>query len=391
MNIGDKAPENLGKPYKHRNMMNRKSLLNLWLVTLTIFGLAVFSACSDDNNVVQKSGSDFRDTLKTLNWGTDTCFIYGHKTPDVDAVTSALSYAKLMRSLGYNCKAKVSSKMNRETAYISQLFGFDVPELKTSVVPQTRLILTDHGDYAQCVDGAREAIILQKIDHHTEGDIHDADVPYVRREMVGSTNTIIYEMYQELGVPIDRETAHIMLAGILSDTRNLSKSTTCGIDTIVWTALTSQLGLSADSVAKINYAMQEAASSYDGMKDIEIFESDYKNYDMKGHRVGIGSLEYKQSEMNAFMDRMLAVMPEVMAKNNLEMVFAKIDNMVPNPDPTQALSPYIQNGIYFIYYGEGTKEISEAIFGASQREGVTYTKEDLSRKQIVPKMEAVIK
>ena len=371
--------------------MNRKSFLNLWLVALTLCGLAVFSACSDDNDAVQKSGQDFRDTLKTLNWGTDTCFIYGHKTPDVDAVTSALSYAKLMRSLGYNCKAKVSSKMNRETAYISQLFGFDVPELKTSVEPQTRLILTDHGDYAQCVDGAREAIILQKIDHHTEGDIRDADVPYVRREMVGSTNTIIYEMYRELGVEIDRETACIMLAGILSDTRNLSKSTTCHIDSVAWTALTSQLGLSADSVAKIDIAMEQAASSYDGMKDIEIFESDYKNYDMKGHRVGIGSLVCKQDEMDAFIDRMLAVMPEVMAKNSLEMVFAKIDNMVPNPDPTQTDKPYVQDGIYFIYYGEDAKRIAEGVFGASLREGVTFTTEDLSRKQIVPKMEAIIK
>lgn len=92
-----------------------------------------------------------------------------------------------MRALGYNCKAKVSSATNRETAYISGLFGFALPELKASVVPQTRLILTDHTDYAQCVDGAREARILQKIDHHVEGDILDSNIPYVRREMIGST------------------------------------------------------------------------------------------------------------------------------------------------------------------------------------------------------------
>jgi len=64
-----------------------------------------------------------------------------------------------MRTLGYNCKAKASSAINRETRYISKRFGFSIPELKTSVEPNTRLILTDHTDYAQCVDGAREAII----------------------------------------------------------------------------------------------------------------------------------------------------------------------------------------------------------------------------------------
>ena len=55
-------------------------------------------------------------------------------------------------------------------------------------------------------------------------DIMDDMIPFVRREMVGSTNTIVYEMYKELGVNIDDEAARIMLAGIISDTRNLSKS-----------------------------------------------------------------------------------------------------------------------------------------------------------------------
>lgn len=81
--------------------------------------------------------------LQSLDWGLDTTFVYGHKVPDVDAACSSLSYAKLMRALGYNCKAKVSSPINRETQYIAQRFGFDVPELKTDVAAGTRLILTD--------------------------------------------------------------------------------------------------------------------------------------------------------------------------------------------------------------------------------------------------------
>lgn len=113
---------------------------------------------------------------------------------DVDAFTSSLSYARLMNRLGYNCKAKVSSPMNRETGYIAKLFGFAMPELKPQVAPKTRLILTDHTDYILCVDGARKAIVLQKIDHHVEGDIADASISFVRRDMVGSTNTIVYEM-----------------------------------------------------------------------------------------------------------------------------------------------------------------------------------------------------
>ena len=362
----------------------------LWVkVPALICCLFIWTSCSnDDYEAISQPPyeTEFSALLKTLDWGTDTCFVYGHKTPDVDAVTSALSYAKLMQLMGYNCKAKVSSAMNRETAYIARVFGFALPELKSSVVPQTRLILTDHSDYAQCVDGAREAVILQKIDHHVEGDIADSGIPFVRREMIGSTNTIIFEMYKEQGIAIDDETARIMLAGIISDTRNLSKTTTQGIDTMALQALTAQLAISPDSVVRLNRGMEDAATDYTGMTDAEIFLSDYKDYEFSGLLLGFGSLVCKQSQMEAFIDRMLAVMPEVMQQKGRQMIVAKIDNMVENTGDDRTARPYVENGTYFIYYGEGSKQLAEAVFGPSLREGVCYTTENLSRKQIVPRI-----
>ena len=361
--------------------------MKLWMLGILISSLGLFTACSSvDQPVVNpEQGAAFRAMLKSLDWGTDTTFVYGHKTPDVDAVCSSLGYARLMRALGYNCKAKVSSATNRETAYISDLFGFALPELKSSVVPQTRLILTDHTDYAQCVEGAREARILQKIDHHVEGDILDSGIPYVRREMIGSTCTIVYEMFRETGVGIDDETARILLAGLLSDTRNLSKTTTQHEDSVAWTALVAQLRLE-DKVAEINRQMAEAANNYDGMSDSEIFLSDYKDYDMGSKAIGIGSLECKAGEMDDFITRMLAVMPQVMRDMRRDMLFAKIDNLVPNPDESDPDTPFVDDGIYFIYYGEGTQAVAETIFGPSLRPGVTFSQEKLSRKQIVPRI-----
>ena len=117
-----------------------------------ILAVWIVSSCSVDNPVTPDVSPSYRNILVGLDWGTDTTFVYGHKSPDVDAVTSALSYASLMRALGYNCKAKVSSATNRESAYISKRLGFALPELKSSVEAGTRLIITDHSDYAQCVD-----------------------------------------------------------------------------------------------------------------------------------------------------------------------------------------------------------------------------------------------
>ena len=359
-----------------------------WVITALFVCATVWVvSCSTDDNAiidpVDGPGAAYRAVLQGLDWGPDTTFVYGHKTPDVDAVCSSLGYARLMRALGYNCKAKISSPINRETEFIAQRFGFDVPELKTAVAAGTRLILTDHTDYAQCVDGAREAKILQKIDHHVEGDIKDSGIPYVRREMIGATCTIIFECYNELGVAIDDETARILLAGLLSDTRNLTKTTTQREDSVAWTALVGQLRLEGE-VAEINRLMAEAANNYDGMSDSAVFVSDYKDYEMGGKAIGIGSLVCKADEADDFVSRMLAVMPAVLRDNGLDMLFAKIDVQVPNPDQSDPDTPYVDDGLYFIYYGEGAQAVAEAIFGPSLRPGVTYSKEHLSRKQIVP-------
>ncbi|MBR6927347.1 MAG: inorganic diphosphatase, partial [Bacteroidaceae bacterium] len=141
-----------------------------------------------------------------------------------------------------------------------------------------------------------------------------------------------------------------------------------------------------DSVVRLNRGMEDAATDYTGMTDAEIFLSDYKDYEFSGLPLGFGSLVCKQSQMEAFIDRMLAVMPEVMQQKGSQMIVAKIDNMVENTGDDRTARPYVENGTYFIYYGEGSKQLAEAIFGPSLREGVCYTTENLSRKQIVPRI-----
>ena len=366
----------------------KNKLLQWKLAAILICGAAaMFTSCTNEDNPIidptDEPGAAYRALLQSLDWGQDTTFVYGHKVPDVDAVCSALSYAKLMRALGYNCKAKISSPINRETQFIAQWFGFDVPELKTSVAADTRLILTDHSDFAQCVDGAKQARILQKIDHHVEGDIKDIGIPYVRRKMIGSTCTIIYECYKELNIPIDDETAKILLAGLLSDTDNLNKTATQHEDSVAWTELVTKLNLE-NEVAEISRLMNEAANNFEGMNDSAVFVSDYKGYEMGGKAIGIGSLDCMGEEAEDFVNRMLAVLPAVLNENGLDMLFAKIDIHVPNPDESDPENPTVKDGLYFIYYGEGAQAVAETIFGPSVREGVIYSKEILSRKQIVP-------
>jgi manganese-dependent inorganic pyrophosphatase len=375
--------------------MNKQTLFNN-VLSLCLSG-ALFCACGDSTSSDSNNeGEEFKNTINALDWGTDTTFVVGHKTPDVDAVTSALSYAALMRAMGHNAVAKIAGPINRETAYIVEKFGFKIPEEMKSVEAGTRLILTDHAESAQSVEGVKEAKILQIIDHHIPGDIDEkvTSETYVNREILGSTCTIIWDLYKKADVKIDDEMAKILLAGLLSDTRNLYKVATTAKDTLAWKSLTEQLKLSPDSVAKLSREMDDASHDYYGMTDKEIFLSDYKDYEIEGVNIGIASNDwYVDSTKKDFFKRLADVMPEIAKEKKRDILFAKVDGHDPNPDPeTAAETPFIESGSYTIVYATSgnetiAKEIAESAFGELFSEGVYFSAEKISRKSLmVPKI-----
>ena len=376
--------------------MNKR--LNIFNNILSVcLSSALLCACSDSTSSDSNNdGDEFKNTINALDWGTDTTFVIGHKTPDVDAVASALSYAALMRALGHNAVAKIVSPINRETAYIVEKFGIKVPEEMKSVKAGTRLILTDHAESALSVEGVKEAKILQIIDHHVPGDLDEkiTSDTYVNRQIIGSACTIIWDLYKKADVKIDDEMAKILLAGLLSDTRNLTKVATSALDTSAWKSLTEQLKLSPDSVAKLSREMSDASHDYYGMTDKEIFLADYKDYEIEGVNIGIASNDwYVDSTMNDFIKRLAAVMPEIAKENKRDIIFAKVDAHDPNPDPETAEEmPFIETGSYTLVYATSgnettAKEIAESAFGELFSEGVYFSATKLSRKSfMVPKI-----
>ena len=373
--------------------MKEKLLLNLFL---GVAMGAMLGACGDKSStaVEERCNCDFefRESVAAMDWGDDTAYVFGHKTPDVDAVTSSLAYAALMRAMGHNAVAKVSSPVNRETEFVAKQLGFELPDEMVSVKPGTRLILTDHAEYVQSVDGAHEAKILQIIDHHTPGDIDADSSAYVRRELWGSTCTLIKYLYQEAGVKLDDEVAKILLAGILSDTRNLTKVNTTRADSVVLGELMNQLKMSSDSVRSLFRGMSEASHDMSGMTDKEIFLADYKDYTIGDFDLGIASENwYDDSTKDDFFERMFAVMPEIAKEKDRDILLSKVDLHTPNPDPAASEdSLYLNAGTYILYYGVGdyaekAKEIAESAFGESVKEGICYSAETLSRKtHVVP-------
>ncbi len=334
----------------------------------------------------------YRKAIDSLDWGSarqvspgaEPVVVIGHKTPDGDSVMSAMAYARLMQELGYNVVAKMAGKANKETVFAAKAFGFNLPEVLTSVPTGQTLILVDHSDYAQAVDGARDARILQVMDHHGIGDIVESKLLYAKYMPVGSTCSIVYTSFKELEVDITADVAKILLAGIMADTLNLVKVTCTDVDRTIYQELIAILA-SAENVSyaeefekvqKIYRGMLDASKNFDGMTDEEIFDSDAKDYEIAGVRFRLGSLDWPHEEsIDSFNERMLSVMRKIVTSNAnqkpYDMAFCRVG---------------FKETSYILYAGNSNaKTIAETAFGKSLQSGIIFCETRLSRKlHVVP-------
>ena len=151
--------------------------------------------------------------------------IFGHKNPDTDSITSSLVMENLEKELGNNVKAVRLGNINKETEYVLNFLGLDAPELLESIDDNQEVILVDHNEASQSVDNIGNAKILKVVDHHAINFSTPSPL-YYRAEPVGCTATVLYKMYKENDVEINKTIASLMLSAIASDTLLLKSPTT---------------------------------------------------------------------------------------------------------------------------------------------------------------------
>jgi manganese-dependent inorganic pyrophosphatase len=149
------------------------------------------------------------------------------------------------------------------------------------------VILVDHNEYAQSANGLNEANVLEIIDHHKIGDINTALPISFRNMPVGSTNTIIYQMYREANIPIPKSIAGLMLSGIVSDTLYKKSPTTTYFDEH---AIEHLAELAEVDLSKYALEMFKSGTSLEGRSEEEIFYNDFKEFAIDGYKLGISQV-----------------------------------------------------------------------------------------------------
>ena len=152
--------------------------------------------------------------------------VFGHKNPDTDSICSSVIMANLVNKLGKEAEAVRLGSLNDETKYVFDYLKMEPTREISSVEDGQDIILVDHNELAQSVDNRDNANILAVVDHHRIADFKTINPLYYIAKPYGCTATILYGLYKENNVEIDRKIAILMLSAITSDTL-LLKSPTC--------------------------------------------------------------------------------------------------------------------------------------------------------------------
>ena len=235
-----------------------------------------------------------------------------------------------------------------------------------------KVILVDHNEYSQSADGIEEAEILEIIDHHKVGNINSSSPINFRNMAVGSTNTILYEMYKENKVKPPKNIAGLMLSGIISDTLMLHSPTTTEYDIKAVKALSEIVKI--DPV-KYSKGMFLAAASIKGKTIEELIYNDFKSFNINNRKIGIGQMTVINYEK---------VLKE---KNKYLEVIEKISNEHDYDILAFCITDVINSNTYLLY-NKASEEVFKTVFGDNNEMYEGFMLEGIvsRKKQIIPKL-----
>ena len=237
-----------------------------------------------------------------------------------------------------------------------------------------KVILVDHNEKLQSVDGIDEAEILEIIDHHNLGSITTNYPINFRNMSVGSTSTIVYSLFKERNVVIPRNIAGALISGILSDTLVLKSPTATDRDR--------EAVIELSNIISINYEeygmnLLKAGTSLEGMTREDVLYNDYKLYSVNDKNFAIGQFfTMNFDEMSKEIDEYVNVLDKVSEANNYALVALYVTDI-------------IKNGSYVIFNTKG-KNIMEIAYQDGIEEGYFVSGCVSRKKHVVPQIMSIL-
>ncbi len=236
------------------------------------------------------------------------------------------------------------------------------------------VILVDHNEKSQAVDGLEQAEIMEIVDHHRIGSIETAAPALFRNQPVGCTSTILWQMYQEQGVEIPKNIAGLMLSAIMSDTLAFRSPTCTPLDVRAGEDLAAICG---EDIPTYSDAMFEAGADLTGRTADEVFHQDFKVFSRGNAKFGVGQGSFMTENSRKAAEKLVGpYLAEAAADEELPMVFYMFTDV--KSSTTELL-----------FFGEGAEDVIRQTWGVEVKDGIAVLEGVVSRKkQIVPPLMA---
>ena len=189
-----------------------------------------------------------------------------------------------------------------------------------------KVILVDHNERSQAVDGIEEAEIIEIIDHHRLGDIETVSPITFRNQPVGCTATIINQMYEENEIEVPREIAGLLCGAIISDTLLFRSPTCTPLDERTAKKLAKISDIDLEQMAQ---EMFNAGSNLKGKSAEDICFQDFKQFTVNDTIFGVGQItSMNKEELAAIRDMMTEHLPKVLEAHNLNMIYFMLTDIL---------------------------------------------------------------
>ncbi|MCI1290522.1 MAG: manganese-dependent inorganic pyrophosphatase [Lactobacillus sp.] len=214
--------------------------------------------------------------------------VFGHRSPDTDAIDTAIAFSYLQNQLGYDTEAVALGEPSDETKYALNKFGYKAPRVVKTVANEVKAVmLVDHNEPQQSVADRDQVTVTHVVDHHRIMNFNTAAPLYYRAEPVGCTSTIVWEMFNEKGVEIPSKLAGLMLSAIISDTLLLKSPTTTDLDKKAVKALADLAGVDYQTYG---LAMLKAGTNIADKAESDLIDQDAKSFELNGSNIRVAQI-----------------------------------------------------------------------------------------------------
>lgn len=290
--------------------------------------------------------------------------VIGHKNPDTDSVVSSLVFSNFLNKTGKNAKCFLLGEANKETNFIFSFFSETIPPVINEDISGKEVFLVDHNDLSQSI--AKEEDVVGILDHHLISGIKTSKPIFFRTETLGSSASLVYKMFKENNINLEKKDACLLLSAIISDTLNLKSPTTTDEDRFIFQELKNITGIDSDDLAE---KMFSAKSDFSDISMKEIVSADLKEFNFNSNKVVIAVAE--TTKLDYFYSKekeVVKTINEVKEEGFYDyLFFAAVD--------------IVNQNTMFFPAGEKERLIIEKIFKGEEKENFFFLKNVVSRKK----------